>query len=75
MSAYALELGDNYVDYKLFILRPRESFCLSHSGWRPFAKSGHRMAAKRWNGGTISMNLGVILEMSDKLAALDPGAD
>ncbi len=34
-------------------------------------KSGHRMAAEgmqfpwRWNGGTISLNLGVIWEMSD----------
>ena len=35
-------------------------------------KSGHQMAAEgmrfpwRWNGGTISLNLGVIWEMSDE---------
>ncbi len=29
----------------------------------------------RRNGGTTSINLGVILEMSDKLAALGPGVD
>jgi hypothetical protein len=43
-------------------------------------KSGHRMAAEgmpfswRWNGDTISLNLGVIWGMSDQaVAAMDTG--
>ena len=46
---------------------------------RPTSKTGHRMAAKgmpfpwRRNGGTISLNLGVIWEMSVQTETLPRG--